>query len=120
MKYKVNVWKLLGKIAGMLIALLLLFYAFNVGSTVGDRVDVGVSGTSWLSKSERIVFVDDAQGTLLRASESAQEAFTYQIDNGYVLCFDEEDSLLLELVQLKENRMFSVRTNTMFYNEAIL
>lgn len=119
MKYKVNVWKLLGKIAAMLIALIVIFYAFNVGGVVGNRVDIALDGSTWISVSERIVFVGGGQGTLQKSISTTQQPFTYELGNGYVLCFDEEDSLLLELVQIKDDRMFSVQSNTVFYNEAV-
>lgn len=119
MNYKIKGWTLFGRIAGIVAVVVLLIYTFSVGSFVGNRVDESVAGTAWVSRDDKIAFVSEDDGFYYTASDKTY-SFTYQMENGYIICKEAGDDVLLELLKVSNYRMFSVRSNTIYYDEATL
>jgi hypothetical protein len=116
MKYKLTFSQAFGRILAFLVITLLVVYAVSSCSIITNRSTESVVGTTWLSIHEKITFAEQ-DGYYFSTKDS--DYFSYEIGQGYIICFSNEEPIL-ELARLQDDRLLEVRTNTMFYNEAAL
>lgn len=118
MKVKVEKKKLILSIVKSISITAICIYAAVTYYTVANRQVTSMADTAWLSnQQDEIIFLDASKGVWIQ--EEASTDFTYEAKNGYVLCHA-DDQLLLELVEIEDNRLFAVNINNMYYNEAFL
>lgn len=94
---------------------LLVLYLLSAFFVINNRKSYDLSNTTWISRENGTInFIDDTKGNY-KDIEEERIYFTYEQSRGYILCTT-EDYLLFELVEINEERLFSVNTNMMFYN----
>lgn len=118
MKLKKTKGELLWAVFKSISLTLVIIYAAVAFYTVANRQVTALADTAWLSnKQDEILFVDTSMGIWIE--DGTETEFTYEAKNGYVLCHIDE-TLLFELVEIEDNRLFAVNTNNIYYNEAYL
>lgn len=116
---KINKKKLAGKLALSAVVLIALFYAWGALVTLNNRVTYTLPGTAWLSREKgKIEFTDSLTG-FYTDEEDLKTQFDYETGRGYVVC-KVDDEVLLELAGLKDNRLYAVNRNAVFYDIAYL
>lgn len=118
MKIKLSKGKLIWAVFKSIFLVIVILYAAVAYYTVANRSISSLTNTSWLSNNQdEIIFIDEQKGLWIDADNESH--FTYRAKNGYVLCHIDE-KLVLELIEIEDNRLFAVNTNIMYYNEAFL
>lgn len=120
MEFKLQKGRIVKKLSLSLFIVLVVSYLFSALSIVNNRISYSLAGSTWLSLDKGFVTFDQENLTGFYVNEeSIKTSFKYEAARGYVIC-KSDSNLIFEFAQLKDNRLFAINRNTMFYNSEFL